>query len=279
MKRMMKPLVAACIVAFAFSACQKDATETVQKNDVSTETLSKIKALGFDETDARKVDRGYLVEGDIILTDENLNKPAISPYLNVANEEQYRTTNLVSVGGGRTITVTCSGTLTPVYVTATKAMIDRYNAIASPTVTNGTLIKFQYVTSGPADVNVIGFNEGPSGGFITLGSSGFPTNGNPYDEIQMNTNVQAYGTNPNVDYLTSVLQHEMGHCIGFRHTDYFSRSSCGKRKQNEGTAGVGAILIPGTPSTADPNSFMLACSNGGNRTFNANDLVAMNYLY
>ena len=95
----------------------------------------------------------------------------------------------------------------------------------------------------------------------------------------MNTNPQAYGTNPNIDYLTSVLQHEMGHCIGFRHTDYFSRSSCGKRKQNEGTAGVGAILIPGTPSASDPNSFMLACSNGGDRGFNSNDLVAMNYLY
>jgi hypothetical protein len=38
-------------------------------------------------------------------------------------------------------------------------------------------------------------------------------------------------------------------------------------------------LIPGTPSVADANSWMLACSNGGNRTFNGNDQVAMDYLY
>ena len=97
----------------------------------------------------------------------------------------------------------------------------------------------------------------------------------------MNTNEAAYGANPDVNYLASVLTHEMGHCIGFRHTDYMARQySCGgKRKVNEGTAGVGAVLIPGTPSTPDAESWMLACSNGGNRLFNANDVIALNYLY
>jgi hypothetical protein len=96
----------------------------------------------------------------------------------------------------------------------------------------------------------------------------------------MNTNVQAYGSNPNQGYITSVLQHEMGHCIGFRHTDYFNRAlSCGGRKSNEGSAGIGAILIPGTPSGFDKESFMLSCSAGTDRTFNANDIIALNYLY
>ncbi|MES1160442.1 MAG: M57 family metalloprotease, partial [Bacteroidota bacterium] len=117
-------------------------------------------------------------------------------------------------------------------------------------------------------------------GFITLGSSGFPSGGNPYNSIMMNTNAQAYGSNPNVLYVGSVIQHEMGHCIGFRHTDYMNRAySCGGSAVNEGASNVGAILIPGTPSGPDANSWMLACSNGGNRTFNANDIIALNYLY
>jgi hypothetical protein len=96
----------------------------------------------------------------------------------------------------------------------------------------------------------------------------------------MNTNQYAYGTNPNVLYVGSVIQHEIGHCIGMRHTDYMDRSySCGGTATNEGSAGVGAIQIPGTPSGPDANSWMLACSNGGNRTFNANDIIALNYLY
>jgi hypothetical protein len=98
----------------------------------------------------------------------------------------------------------------------------------------------------------------------------------------MNTNQYAYGSNPDVNYVGSVIQHEIGHCIGFRHTDYMNRSySCGGRRVNEEKppSGLGAILIPGTPSTPDAESWMLACSNGGNRTFNANDVTAMNVLY
>jgi hypothetical protein len=72
----------------------------------------------------------------------------------------------------------------------------------------------------------------------------------------------------------------MGHCIGFRHTDYFNRAlSCGGAASNEGASNIGAILIPGTPSGFDRESFMLACSAGTDRTFNANDKVALTYLY
>jgi hypothetical protein len=57
--------------------------------------------------------------------------------------------------------------------------------------------------------------------------------------------------------------------------------SCGGRPVAEGevTTGVGAVHIPGTPTGGDPNSWMLACSNGTNRPFNANDKIALAYLY
>jgi hypothetical protein len=162
------------------------------------------------------------------------------------------------------------------YVQGTDLAISRYNAL------NGQLT-FQRITSGTPDITIVGFNQGPQGGYITLGSSGFPTSsGDPYNQIKMNTNQYAYGSNPDVNYVGSVIQHELGHCIGFRHTDYMDRSySCGGRKVNEEKppSGLGAVLIPGTPSGPDANSWMLACSNGGNRTFNANDVIAMNYLY
>jgi hypothetical protein len=256
-------------------ACTKNnhAPETapVASTGISAATVKSIADLGFSTDDIHKVDDGYLVEGDILLTDDNLASPSTSPNLRIAETEQYRTTNLVK-SLPRTVTVSVTN-LPTVYVTATQNAIARYNAL------NLTL-KFQFVSSG-GQMQVVGFNEGPSGGYITLGSSGFPTRkGDPYSQIKMNTNQYAYGSNPNVGYLTSVLQHEMGHCIGFRHTDYFNRAySCGGTATNEGASNIGAILIPGTPSTADAASFMLACSNGGDRTFNANDKVALNYLY
>jgi hypothetical protein len=272
---LFKTGIIAAFGATVLLACTKNNNNAnvtpVTKSDVSEAVLKNIKDLGFSTDQVRKVGDSYLVEGDILLTQENLTEASTSPNVRIAETEQYRTTNLVK-NLPRTITVSISN-LPTVYGTATQNAIARYNAL-------NLSLKFQFVSS-RGQIQIVGFNEGPSGGYITLGSSGFPTKrGEAYSQIQMNTNAQAYGTNPDVNYLTSVLQHEMGHCIGFRHTDYFNRAfSCGGTAVNEGASNVGAILIPGTPSTADAGSWMLACSNGGDRTFNTNDKVALNYLY
>lgn len=258
-------------VLFSCSKDNSSKTSTANKTEVSDDVLKNIASLGFSTDDVHRQGDNYLVEGDILLTPANLSEVATSPTLRIADVEQYRTTNLVK-NLPRTVTVSVSN-LPTVYLNAATAAVARYNAL------NLTL-KFQMVTSGGA-IQIIGFNQGPSGGFITLGSSGFPTSsGNPYSQIQMNTNAQAYGSNPNLGYVTSVIQHELGHCIGFRHTDYKNRAfSCGGARDNEGTAGIGAINIPGTPTAADAGSWMLACSSGTDRTFNANDQIALNYLY
>ncbi|MBB6109103.1 Dual-action HEIGH metallo-peptidase [Mucilaginibacter lappiensis] len=278
MKKQLLLKMGLCIVCASslLTACTKNNNQGADKKvdqsaQISADVSSKITALGFSTDNARKVGDNYLVEGDIMLTPANLSETSTSPTLRIAEVEQYRTTNLVK-NLPRTVTVSVSN-LPTVYATATANAVARYNAL------NLTL-KFQVVSSGGA-IQIIGFNQGPSGGYITLGSSGFPTSaGNPYSQIQMNTNAAAYGSNPDLGYVTSVIQHEMGHCIGMRHTDYFNRAfSCGGTATNEGTAGVGAINIPGTPTTADAASWMLACSNGSDRTFNANDKIALNYLY
>lgn len=275
MKKMVLIFGAVAFSALVISSCKKDAKQMdaqVETNAVSQETLAKIKALGFGTADVRKVEDGYLVEGDIVLTEEHLNNTPEGGILRVGTSEQYRTTNLVKKLP-RTITVLVTG-LGAAYVQGTDLAISRYNAL-------NLQLKFKRITSGTADIKIVGFNQGPSGGYITLGSSGFPTrSGNPYKQVKMNTNQYAYGSNPDVNYVGSVIQHEIGHCIGFRHTDYMDRSySCGGAVSNEGASNVGAVHIPGTPTGPDANSWMLACSNGGNRTFNSNDAAALQYLY
>ena len=274
MKFTTKLFVPAICMAVLFTSCKRESIDQLNQNEIPAAVLKQIADKGFSTENARKVENGYLVEGDIILTPENLSSTSTSPNLLIANVEQYSTTNLVK-GLPRTITVSVSGTLQglTVWSNATNNLISRYNTL-------GLQLTFARVASG-GDVDIVGFDQGPSGGYITLGSSGFPdAAGNPYNQIKMNTNAQAYGTNPNEFVITSVLQHEMGHCIGFRHTDYFDRSlSCGGRKSNERAGTIGAILIPGTPSGFDSESFMLACSKGTDRTFNPNDVVALNYLY
>jgi hypothetical protein len=272
MKKIWIPVAVSCFTALTFVACKKDVQAPIQNEEISQATLTKIKDLGFGTSNVQKVDEGYLVEGDIVLTDELLNSTPDQSLLRIAENEQYRTTNLVT-HLPRTVTISVSG-LGQAYIDGADLAISRYNTL-------NLQIKFQRITSARGDIDIVGFNQPPSGGYITLGSSGFPTkNGEPYSRVKMNTNQYAYGPNPDIKYVGSVIQHELGHCIGFRHTDYMDRSySCGGAYSNEGASNVGAILIPGTPSGPDANSWMLACSNGGDRTFNNNDKTALNYLY
>jgi hypothetical protein len=77
-----------------------------------------------------------------------------------------------------------------------------------------------------------------------------------------------------------VMTHEIGHCLGFSHTDYFNRPlSCGTGG-NEGAGTDGAILISGTPSGFDANSIILSCfSSTEDVEFGSFDITALNYLY
>jgi hypothetical protein len=247
----------------ALTACKKDAKTTVEA--ISQETLAKIATLGFSTNDVQKIDEGYLVEGDIILTDADLYARPASPSLRIAEEEQYNTNNLVSVGGGkRTITVSSSGNVSSALSAAIDHAIDRYNA-------QNLLITFSRVGSG-GNINISIVNTGQY-----IASSGFPTSsGNPYGTVKYAKKYSNYSDG----FMTTVIAHEIGHCIGFRHTDYMNRSySCGIGG-NEGDGGVGANLIPGTPSGPDAASWMLAClSSSTNRPFNDNDIKALNYLY
>lgn len=270
----MKKILFFSLIAASLYSCKKTSTEEIApSNEISAETKAKVAALGFGTSNIIQNEDGYIVEGDILLTESLLNSTPSQSLLRIGNNEQYRTTNLVTTGTTRVIKVLVSN-LGTAFVSGADLAIQRYNAL-------GLKMTFQRITSGTADITIIGFNQKARGGSITLGSAGFPTGGNPYFQIKMNTNEQAYGSNPDVNYVGSVIQHEIGHCIGMRHTDYMDRSySCGGSYSNEGASTVGAILIPGTPSTANAGSWMLACTGPTNpRTFTANDITGLNYLY
>jgi hypothetical protein len=275
MRRVFKPFAIACAVALSLTACKKD-TKEVKQDAVSADALSAIQRLGFSTDGVKKVNGGYLVEGDINVSDAELTSQPTSPYLLIAKEEQYHTFNLLSASKHKVVYIGLNISNTAYYDAFSAALdeaIRRYNAL-------GLTFTMQRATS-TADITVVGFYENSN----TLGSSGFPNSlGDPYNQVQMNTYWYSTAvTTTNTNYIGTIMAHELGHCIGFRHTDYMNRAySCGGRKQNEGQTnnGVGAVLIPGTPSGPDAGSFMLACIGSNvNRPFNANDQTALKYLW
>ncbi|HEY0680413.1 MAG TPA: M57 family metalloprotease [Chitinophagaceae bacterium] len=262
MRKTFKPLIILFVCALAIS-CKKDAAPG--QDEISQDVLDKIYALGFSNKNVVLSEDGYIVEGDILLTQQDLQgTPPSIQLLRVGTEEQYRTTNLVTALP-RVITVSISSRLPVSYVAALDEALARYNA-------QNLLITFQRVSSG-ASISIV-----KAGGNF-LASAGFPTSGgDPYGQIKVNSS--AIGNQPQATVAT-ILAHEIGHCIGFRHTDYMNRSySCGGSAVNEGSSNVGAIHIPGTPTGPDANSWMLSCiGSGQNRPFNSNDRAALGYLY
>jgi hypothetical protein len=263
------------LASVTFNAC--DSADENAKTDYSVpkDVIAKIESLGFDVNDKvpTRFEHGYLVEGDIYLTDADLSSMAPSRHLPVA--EQYSTNRLVT-GTPRNIKVYIpSGTFSAAYISALDVAVQRYNA-------EGLVLTFSRVTSSSGANIVFSRLSRSDERRGVLGSGGFPTSsGNPYGQIKMSGILQStYGLS--VNGIATIMAHEIGHCIGFRHTDYFNRAvSCGGSASNEGSGGVGANHIPGTPTgaTLAAKSWMLACTDGSDRPFNADDKTALKYLY
>lgn len=103
----------------------------------------------------------------------------------------------------------------------------------------------------------------------TIAAATFPSNGRAGSVIQVNTDFNN-GVISSGQKRYNIV-HELGHCIGLRHTNWASRG--------ESANPHGANTVPGTP-TSDFNSVM----NGGtaNNTWNGfsiNDILAVRILY
>ncbi len=183
---------------------------------------------------------------------------------------QYRTFNLVSQGRNISIIGYTGGGgfgLSTAERTGLQWAVNNYNNLSGVSIS----FTLTFGTNYQSKDMVVYHNPNQSG---SGGSAGFPNNGLP------NKFVQVYGLGSYSNNVHEhVIGHEIGHSVGFRHTDWFSRQSCGQNV-NEGSAGVGAVHIGGTPTGYDSTSLMLACfSSNEDGEFNGNDVTALRSMY
>jgi hypothetical protein len=235
-------------------------TEPQSENE---EIISNLIQAGFPESDIQ-VFEGRVYTG----FDTHVTRAAAQEMLQPGKEtaEQYRTTNLVS----SSITKIC------VVPTSQFNSYSRLSAGLDLAIENynSQNLSFRMVRGSAADCSATISARTTSG---TGGSAGFPSGGKPYGTINIGVGLQNYSDDVN----EHVITHELGHCIGFRHSDYYDRSiSCGSGG-DEGQSNVGAIHIPGTPTDARVGgSIMNSCFRSSESgEWSSSDKTALGYLY
>ena len=232
--------------------------------DENQEIVSNLVEAGFPADDIMVVEDAVYVGRDAHVTLE-----ASREMLQTSKEtaEQYRTTNLVSTSVTKICVVPTSQFNSYSRLSAGLDLaIENYNSQG---------LSFTMVRGSAPDCSATISAKTTTG---TGGSAGFPKGGKPYGTINIGVGLQNYSDDVN----EHVITHELGHCIGFRHSDYYDRSiSCGGSATNEGASNVGAIHIPGTPTTATRGgSIMNSCfSSTESGEWTSSDRTALSYLY
>jgi hypothetical protein len=250
--------------ALAFGCASEPQRDSAEENQ---EIIDNLVQAGFPRSDIQEFDGKVFVGLDAEVSLEASQEMLTS---DLSTQEQYRTTNLVATNITNICVNGAAYASNAKFNTALNRAIANYNALPlrwNMTRTTGS-------TTGCSAVITARITSG------TGGVSGFPSGGRPFNAINIGSGLQ--GTQFSTNVVTHVIMHELGHTIGMRHSDFFNRSiSCGGAATNEGNGGVGAILIPGTPSGATRGgSYMNSCFRSTETgQFTATDVTALNAIY
>ncbi len=286
MKFILKSIALFTLLCTLMYSCQKDEIisanpETTQK--IPKEVLLKITKLGVNPHNVKAYtlikesgtkESGWLAN-DVFFSKNDLKTMDDLPSIHDKTAQKlYRTTNLVNVPNRGFRVITIRGVnLERNIENGLVAAIENFNRRRLK-----FWLQLSFGSSGNGSDIVVTQNNSFDQGAI----AGFPKNGNPFNNVIIDRGAASIGRAS----LEQLITHEIGHCFGLRHSDFRTRSSCGRGIVDEQTfpdgIAAGAIHIPGTSTNVDfQNSVMAACYNPSapipNFTFE--DIKALRELY
>ncbi len=270
-----------CILAFfllvlssTISSCKKEqggATQTgppIPKVDskADNETLASIKAMGYKDSEIVDIGDMYVVDGDIAFPknrkpsskNNNSSTPTTSQW-STANSVGYNVQNIV-------IQLHSS-------MAGYEAVLDSAIAIWNG-IPNSRLTFSVYDGSIPVTTYFVET-------YYVTGCSAaeLPYNGLP----GINIRFRRSGTDLlSFDQQVTTLAHEIGHVIGFRHTDWYgTEAATGTDPSPHGIALYNAMHILGTPTGTDTNSLMNtpSCGSSTISALSPADIIALTFMF
>ncbi|QIL38588.1 hypothetical protein G7074_04405 [Pedobacter sp. HDW13] len=264
MKTLLKVI---CVVLFfvTINGCKKSNVPPLKSEDNRLSDLTYLKKLGYDTTGTIELATYYLIEGDILIPKHSLS---------VTSRQVIQSqSNLIDIAKQQNITIRIDASMPNNggdldWITEVSQAIGEYNDLQNSN------IRLSLVTGSSADITVRLSNISPTSGLNlpsdVIAAAGLPLNGNPFPNVVVNS---AYVQPSTVlsGQKKYNLVHEIGHCLGFRHTNWY-----GMGESN--TLGVGSS--PNSGVNPDASSVM----NGGTALNSWNgfsfwDIYAISYLY
>jgi hypothetical protein len=243
------------VFAVAVSACQEPTAVESALMASKPDLAAAVRGHGF-QSDGMRNDGDYvIVEGDIALSKAGL-LSAMSDTTRTATlqpgpaRRQWMVDTTVSQTNAASIVVDLSNILSnAAWTAAMRQAMAEWNGIPGSDI---------YFTEGsPGDITVSLANLGSG----VAARADFPLGATrkPGPTLTINSVYNNYTSSQKLD----VLAHELGHTVGFRHTNW-QYYTCGSYIINEpqyDTGVSGANLVSGTPST-DSQSLMNGCQAG-----------------
>jgi len=259
----MKKLLLFILPALFLFSCKKDDLKREKQNeDTSNRVWQYIKKLGFTDSEIKDIGDNYLVDGDILFP-KNSN-PDFSVFGGPATE-QYSAANAVGFNIQPNITVRIDPSM--------NAFINEINgAIAIWNNVLNSRVRFTLTNATNQHILITNVNLGSG----TCGAGVFPMNGLPGQTVQINGPLISANS---FAQRQRTIAHELGHCIGFMHTNWMIN---GEQRSGQGPNGgyFSTQHVFGTPAWTDENSLMNGRECGiGATALSAFDIIALEFMY